>query len=209
MTIKKISSIDKLEELGRVRLSKTFFMRDFLYSEIANWYGLQNFPDNPNMAIYTGTQLCQQLLEPLQDKFGRLEIRSAYRSCDVNQIGNENNHNCGSNEKNYASHIWDHADANGHYGATACIVIPSLVDLIKKDNTNWKQIAYWIHNHLPYSRMEFFKRKDTLCAFNLSWHEQPKKEIYSYIRGDQGNLKITPEPNAEYEKFYTDLREYL
>ena len=88
MTIKKVSSIDKLEELGRVRLSKTFFMRDFLYSEIANWYGVQNFPEHPDIAIRTGTQLCEQLLEPLQTKFGRLEIRSAYRSPTVNQLGN-------------------------------------------------------------------------------------------------------------------------
>ena len=53
--------------------------------------------------------------------------------------------------------------------------------------------------------MEFFKRKDTFCAFNLSWHEQPRKEIKSYVRGYQGNLKITPEPNADYEQFYPDL----
>ncbi|WP_286377711.1 hypothetical protein [Acinetobacter sp. R933-2] len=83
-------------------------MHDFLYSEIANWYGIRNFPDYPDIAIRTGSELCQQLLEPLQDKFGRLEIRSAYRSCTVNQLGNENKHNCGSNESNYASHIWDY-----------------------------------------------------------------------------------------------------
>ena len=204
MTIKKVSSIDKLEELGRVRLSKTFFMRDFLYSEIANWYGVQNFPEHPDIAIRTGTQLCEQLLEPLQTKFGRLEIRSAYRSPTVNQLGNYHKHNCGNNQSNYASHIWDYPNEQG-YGATACIVIPSLIELIEKDTANWKQIAYWIHNHLPYSHMQFFKRKDTLCAFNLSWHEQPRKEIYSFIKGDQGNLKVTPEPNAEYEQFYPDL----
>lgn len=52
MPIKKVSSIDKLEELGRVRLSKTFFMRDFLYSEIANWYSVPNFPDNLDITIH-------------------------------------------------------------------------------------------------------------------------------------------------------------
>ena len=83
-------------------------MRDFLYSEIANWYGVPNFPDHPEKAIYTGTQLCEQLLEPLQDKFGRIAIRSAYRSPSVNQLGNEKGHNCASNEKNCASHIWDY-----------------------------------------------------------------------------------------------------
>ena len=49
-------------------------------------------PDHPEKPIYTGTQLCEQLLEPLQDKFGRITIRSAYRSPSVNQLGNEKGH---------------------------------------------------------------------------------------------------------------------
>mgnify|MGYP003581915723 FL=1 len=36
-----INTYEKLEELGRVRLSKNFFMRDFLYSEIAAWHGIR------------------------------------------------------------------------------------------------------------------------------------------------------------------------
>lgn len=204
MTIKKVSSIAKLEDLGRIQLSKSFFMRDFLYSEIANWYCVPNFPDYPDIAIRTGTELCQQLLEPIQEKFGRINIRSAYRSPSVNQLGNEKGHNCASNEKNFASHIWDYPNEKG-YGATACIVIPSLIDLIDKDPSNWKQIAYWIHNHLPYSHLEFFKKENTFCAFNIGWHEQPSKEINSYVTGSKGKLKVPPEPNPDYEKFYPDL----
>ncbi|WP_286433985.1 MULTISPECIES: hypothetical protein [unclassified Acinetobacter] len=49
-------------------------MRDFLYSEIANWYGIQNFPDHPDIAIRTGSELCQQLLEPLQENLGDLKF---------------------------------------------------------------------------------------------------------------------------------------
>jgi len=30
-------SLNKLEELGRIRLSRSFYMRDFLYSEISNF----------------------------------------------------------------------------------------------------------------------------------------------------------------------------
>ena len=89
MTFKKVSSIAKLEDLGRIQLSKSFFMRDFLYSEIANWYGIPNFPDHPEIAIRTGSRLCEELLEPIQNKFGRIAIRSAYRSPSVNQLGNE------------------------------------------------------------------------------------------------------------------------
>ena len=49
--MQKARSMWSLETLGRVRLSKHFYMRDFLYSEIANFHQKQNLPDNPDLAI--------------------------------------------------------------------------------------------------------------------------------------------------------------
>ena len=69
--MKKPQTVAKLAELGRVQLSKSFFLRDFLYSEIAALHGLANIPDDPDLAIAAGTRLCEDLLEPLQDAFGR------------------------------------------------------------------------------------------------------------------------------------------
>ena len=40
-----------LEELSRVRLSRSFFMRDFLYSDISNLHGIPNLPADPDLAI--------------------------------------------------------------------------------------------------------------------------------------------------------------
>lgn len=170
-------SVNALEDLGRVRLSPSFFMRDFLYSEIANFYGVQNIPEDPDLAIEVGKKLCQELLEPLQAVFGRIAIRSAYRSQAVNQLGNKKKHNCGSNESNFAAHIWDKRDSQGHKGAMACIVIPWFTDRYEA-GTDWRSLAYWIHDHLPYSQLQFFPK---LCAFNISWHEKPSRSIYSYI----------------------------
>src|SRR6266481_2304507 len=73
-------SVRSLEQLGRVRLSASFFMRDFLHSEIADFHGIPNIPDAPELAIAAGRELCGQLLEPLQATFGRLAIRPAYRA---------------------------------------------------------------------------------------------------------------------------------
>ncbi|HEY9663226.1 MAG TPA: hypothetical protein V6C65_32675 [Allocoleopsis sp.] len=174
--MRKPGSVNGLEELGRIRLSKNFFMRDFLYSEIANFYGIPNIPENPDLAIEVGTRLCEELLEPLQATFGRISIRSAYRSPDVNRIGNEKGHNCASNESNYARHIWDHQDANGYKGAMACIIVNWYLDRYEQTG-DWQPLAWWIHDHLPYSSMEFFPK---LCSFNLGWHEQPKRVISSY-----------------------------
>ncbi len=56
----KPGSVKALEELGRVRLSEHFFMRDFLYSEIANFHGIPNIPDDPDLAIEAGSALCDE-----------------------------------------------------------------------------------------------------------------------------------------------------
>ena len=50
-------SVNALEELGRERLSQSFFMRDFLYSEIANFYGVSNIPEDPDLALSVGRKL--------------------------------------------------------------------------------------------------------------------------------------------------------
>lgn len=55
------------EDFGRIRLSKPFFKRDFLNSEIANINGQTNLPTNVDLAVKAGSKLCSELLEPLQD----------------------------------------------------------------------------------------------------------------------------------------------
>lgn len=175
--MKKPNNVSALEELGRVKLSKSFFLRDFLYSEIANMHGIPNIPDDPDLAIATGKHLCEELLEPLQDTFGRIAIRSGYRSPAVNDFGNKNRLSCASNDKNYAAHIWDHRDQDGCFGATACIVIPWFADRYA-EGADWRSMAWWIHDHLPYSSLYFFPK---LAAFNINWHEKPERRIGSYI----------------------------
>lgn len=175
--LKKVDSYAQLEALGRQRLSPNFFMRDFLYSEIAAWHQLRNVPDVPDRAIESGRMLCTELLEPLQAAFGRFHIRSGYRSPLVNGFGNEHGLNCASNENNFAGHIWDYPDKSGGHGATACIVIPWLVDHIANGGS-WTDMAWWIHDHLDYSSLYFFPK---LAAFNISWHEKPIRRIDSYV----------------------------
>lgn len=177
-------------------------MRDFLYSEIASFHGLSNIPDDPDLAIAAGTRLCEELLEPLQQRFGRVAIRSAYRSGAVNAFGNEHGLNCASNESKFAGHIWDRRDAAGNMGATACIVVPSVWDAFQAEG-DWRRLAWWVHEHLPYSAMEFFPK---YWAFNLTWSEAPKRRIYSYAT-PKGWLTKPDMPNhsGSHEADWRDL----
>lgn len=192
-----------LETLGRVRLSKSFFMRDMLYSEIANFYAMPNIPDHPDLAIKAGRGLCENLLEPLQERFGRISIRSAYRSASVNAFGNENRLNCASNEKNFATHIWDRKDASGHIGAMATIIVNRFIPYYE-ETKDWQALAWYIHDHSPYSSLQFFPK---MAAFNIGWHEKPLRRIDSYIspRGcltKQGMDNHVGDHSAEYAVLY-------
>jgi len=182
--MRKPATVTALDDLGRVRLSRSFFMREFLYSEVAALHGIPNIPDDPELAIAAGRGLCENLLEPLQATFGKVVIRSAYRSCALNRFCNEQQkagkkgYTCASNEANYAGHIWDRRDAQGFMGATACIVIPWFADRYAQGH-DWRSLAWWIHDHLPYSALFFFPK---LAAFNITWHENPGRRISSYIK---------------------------
>lgn len=166
-----------LEDLGRIRLSPSFFMRDFLYSEIAGFYGVPNIPADPDLAVAAGRELCRDLLEPLQRTFGRLGIRSGYRSAKVTAFGNARSHGARV-QVNAGYHIWDLRDRHGRMGAAACIVIPWFADRYEA-GADWRQLAWWIHDHLAYGHMEFYPR---LCAFNIQWSERPRRRIDSFIQ---------------------------
>jgi hypothetical protein len=212
--MKQIKNFSQLEELGRIRLSKNFLMREFLHSEISQIENIPNIPDDPELAIKAGIALCENVLEPIQEKLGRISIRSGYRSCEINAIGasNNNQYKCAKNEKNYAAHIWDRLDENGHMGATACIVVCSFIDYYE-ETCNWPALAWWIHDQIPaYSKMVFFPK---LAAFNISWREDPnfKKSIETYIKnpitGDRKALlkrgEKTKRHDDEYRKFLQSI----
>lgn len=195
-----------LEELGRVRLSRHFFMREMLYSEIANFHGIPNIPDDPELAVAAGTNLCEQLLEPLHAAFGHVSIRSAFRSAEVNEYGvqrSADGYNCGPTEWNHARHVWDRRDADGCMGATACVVVPWFVERYEA-GTPWQAMAWWVHDHLPYSHLAFFPG---YAAFNIHWHEKPVRRIDGYGVEHAGCLTRPGMPNhvgdhsAEYPDF--------
>lgn len=162
-----MTSLKALEKLGRIRLSDNFFFRDFLHSEVAEVEGLTNIPIDPDLAVEAGRSLCVNVLEPIQAQLGKVSIRSAYRSPEVNRIGNEKKYNCASNEYNRARHIWDLRDAAGNFGATACIVVNSFVDYYE-ETADWRTLAWWIVDHVDaYREVTFYP---ILAAFNINWY---------------------------------------
>lgn len=186
-------TLDGLTRLGRVQLSRHFFMRDFLYSEIGAHHRLPNVPHDPNLAIRSGRLLAETLLEPLVETFGPIVVRSAYRSPEVNGFGAEHGLGCASNERNRASHIWDLRDAAGRMGATVSVVIPWFARGYDAGR-DWRDLAWWMHDHLPPHGCYFFPVR---AAFNIGLRDRDQRNaIGSYI-APKGKLLVAGETPSE------------
>lgn len=204
--MRRPKSMWSLETLGRVRLSEYFYMREFLYSEIGNIHQIQNIPDDPDLAIENGRAFCTALLDPMEETFGRVAVRSGYRSAELNRYGNENRLNCARNEYPQECHIWDRG-AGDDAIAGASIVIPWFADQYEAGR-DWCDLAWWIHDHLPYSELWFFPK---LCAFNMSWRPSPWRMISSYV-APRGTLlrrgEEPTEPPEQRRERYKDFPEF-
>lgn len=201
--MRKPASMWSLETFGRVRLSRYFYMRDFMYSEISGFHGLPNIPENPDLVIENGKAFCTSLLDPLEQTFGRVAVRSGYRAPDLNRYGNENRLNCARNDNPLECHIWDRGVGDAAI-AGASVVIPWFADRYA-EGRDWRDLAWWIHDHLPYSEMWFFPK---LAAFNLVWRPKPLRTISSYIAPRGTLLKAGEAPEitlAERQKAYADF----
>lgn len=175
--MRAVTSLNLLERLGKTRLSRHFFARDFLYSEIGSFHAIPNLPVNVDLFLAAGRAFCTTLLDPMVETFGPIAVRSAYRSPKVNQFGNDHDLKCARNAANYAGHIWDIRDGAGRMGACVSVVVPWFADQYNAGR-DWRDLAYWVHDHLPYHEMWFFP---TNAAFNLTWREAPGRVISSYV----------------------------
>ena len=61
-------------------------------------------------------------------------------------------------------------------GAKVSIVIPSFADRYAAGES-WTSLAWWIHDHLPYSELRFCPNN---AALTIGWHQVPRRRTTSY-----------------------------
>jgi hypothetical protein len=188
-----------LENLGRIPLSRHFHLREFLYSEIAVHYQRRNVPDDVDRAVWAGSMLCQKLLDPLQDQFGRVHVRSGYRSRAVNREGFLGKRKCA--EDNDGAHTWDYESKGFGFGAMASISVPNLSRRVLSGELDVATIAWWVVDHFPeWSVLEFFATADVPYAdevvFNIGWNQTPQHVITNWRGGRKALHNQIPDPAA-------------
>ena len=185
-----------LEALGRERLSRHFEMRNFMHTEIGNFFAIPNFPDDPDLALAAGRALAENLLEPLVETFGPVDIRSGYRNPVMNEFGatQVKPQKCARSAANYANHIWDKRDGKGRMGACVTVAIPWFAAQYNRGR-DWRDLAWWLYDYLDFQEIYFFPKN---AAFNLGWREDYRQQrILSYARPKGTLVKpgMTPDPD--------------
>jgi hypothetical protein len=62
-------------------------------------------------------------------------------------------------------------------GRSACVTVPGFIDRFPHPG-DWTKLAWWIHDHLPYSSLCFFPIN---FAFNIRWREVSERRIDSFV----------------------------
>ena len=150
-----------------MNLSRNFTLQELIKSDTAIRQGIDN---NPNAdQIEKLKFLCENILQPVRDHFGRVKVTSGYRSPDLCvAIGSSVNS--------------QHAKAEA--ADFECIGV---------DNA---ELADWINQNLPYDQLilEYYKTGEP----NSGWihcsyiPEQPRKQFMWCYRDLHGKTKYKP-----------------
>ena len=152
------------------------------------------FPTIPTWRSRPAPGSAKKCLEPLWARFGRISIRSAYRSPAVNDFGNKHNLNCGQQRKQLCRPHLGPARRRGPHGRDApAIVVHAFLPYYQRTG-HWEAIAWWVHDHLPYDEHGILPQTRRLQRAAGATARRCSR-IYSYIPPRRGLLTKPGMPN--------------
>lgn len=136
------------------RLSSNYILRDFTYSTEAGLMGLANQPEDLEMVIRAGQAICEKVLEPITDQFGRPAITYGYACREAIEAGYEV-----KNPKSSAPHQWDRKSFGDEVYARVDI-LPFCVEdgLISKHD-----FGHWVMYNLDIDLLQQWSQSNVFC----------------------------------------------
>ena len=149
-----------------MNLSRNFSLQELIKSDTAIRKGIDN---NPNAdQIEKLKLLCENILQPVRDHFGRVKVTSGFRSVELcTAIGSSVNS--------------QHAKAEA--ADFECIGV---------DNA---ELADWIHKNLPYDQLilEFYTPGEPNSGWiHASWIEGTPRASFLHAYKSEGKTKYRP-----------------
>ena len=175
----------KYEALSRVRLSKNFILREFLFSTECAALGLTNFPEDTDMVIRAGQALCEKVLEPVLAKWGRFILTFGYQSREGIEYGMSK----AKREANLRSsnpHQWD----RGTFGKELYARVDILPFCVEDGEATKHEFGHWLMHNADIDLCMCWTRSNVFCITIspkprrvwLQWGNpklgEPKQEVF-------------------------------
>lgn len=184
--MRRTCSPGEYEKLARVRLSDNFLMRDFLFSTHAASLGLSNYPtDDIEQVIASGKQLCTQVLEPIQERFGRFAITFGYQSREVMERHWTEEERIAKKHSS-SPHQWD----RGTFGKEIYARVDILPYCLEDGQVSKHDFGHWVMHNLDIDLLMQWKRSNVSC---ITIGPQPRRVWLAWVptgQGDNGSNKV-------------------
>lgn len=177
------------EQLSKIRLSKNFILRDFLFSTEAAVCGHSNYPtDNVEQVIESGKQLCSKVLEPILSHFGRFAITFGYQNRTTMER-EYSDHDKADKKHSSSPHHYDRGTFG--YGADAVYARVDILPFCVEDGEVSKEdFARWCMMNLDIDLLMMWDRANIFC---ITISPKPRRVWLKWVptgTGDNGGNKI-------------------
>lgn len=149
--------ITEYEALARIRLSKNFILRDFLFSIEAASQGLSNYPEHPELVIAAGKALCEKILEPTLAHFGRFAITFGYQCRQAIEVHIPKSER--SNRHSSNPHMWDRKT----WGNEIYARVDILPFCVEDGEVSRYDFGNWLLHNLDIDLLMQWSRSNVFC----------------------------------------------
>ena len=146
------------ESLARIRLSQNFILRDFLFSTESASLVLSNYPEHPDLVVAAGRALCEKVLEPVLERFGRFAITFGYQCRHA--IERHKPISKGHCSRSSNPHQWDRQTFVSDVYARVDI----LPFCVEDREVSKHEFGHWLMHQLDIDLLMQWRRSNTYCV---------------------------------------------
>lgn len=183
------------DALMLTRLSPHYILRDFMFSSQAEILGMPNRPsDDVDQVIASGKRLCQEVLEPLIEQFGPLNITFGYQSRELIEIGGV------SKPTSSNPHQWDRKT----FGNEIYARIDILPYCVETGTVSKHDYAKWMMYNLDIDLLMQWKKSNVFC---VTIGPKPRRLWLEWVpkgEGQNGSNRI----DFMGSEYWTNFNEY-
>lgn len=184
------------------RLSKNFILRDLLYSTEAALMGLPNLPEDTDMVIRAGKALCEKVLEPVTEHFGRPAITFGYMCREAIEAGMSDAQR--KNPRSSSPHQFD----RGTFGDEVYARLDLLPFCVEDGLVRKHEFGLWLMTNCDIDLLQQWSHSNIFCITisprpRRVWHEWTARG-----KGDDGSNRIEYMGVKFWQEVYPTLPEH-